>query len=545
MTRLILTLGCWLVALALIEAGWAAEPPKPAAEKPAPAQAKPEAAAEKPKPPAEKPQPPEAKPQPPAEKPQPPAEKPEAEGRAKAPAGQPAETHTVKPELLKIEVSLDGVFEAQTMTEIALRPESWSSFKVLKAVEHGRSVGQGDVLVQFDPKEIDKAVDDQRTGQKLAELTFKQAEIGLKILEQTTPMDVAAAERNKRHAEEDMARFFEIDRQMRRKSADQSLKSSEQSLEYQLEELRQLEKMYKADDLTEETEEIILKRQRDAVERYKWYLEMAKVDHEQTLKTDLPRQDESIRQMTEAIKLVTERAKATLPLQLQSQQIELEKMKVQRAQDEEKLQKLLADQALMTIKSPAEGVVYYGKCVRGQFSGGSSMAEKLRPGQSVAANSVLMTIVKPRPLIVRVTVPEKELHWIRSGLKATVQPVAYPDLRLAASVAGVNVIPEADGKFVAELRVNLDPQADAITPGMNCKVKLIPYLKQRTLTVPASAVKTDELDDQRHYVYLVDKDGKQKKQPVTVGKKTEDQVEILDGLVAGDKVLKQAPKEEP
>ena len=64
----------------------------------------------------------------------------------------------------------------------------------------------------------------------------------------------------------DLKRFLENDIDLTKRSAANSLKSSEQTLEYQLEELKQLEKMYKEDDLTEETEEIVLKRQRDAVE---------------------------------------------------------------------------------------------------------------------------------------------------------------------------------------------------------------------------------------------------------------------------------------
>ena len=42
---------------------------------------------------------------------------------------------------------------------------------------------------------------------------------------------------------------------------------------------------------------------------------------------------------------------------------------------------------------------------------------------------------------------------------------------------------------------------------------------------------------------LVPEEGKQRKQSVTIGKKTEEKVEILDGLVAGDKVLKEYPKD--
>ncbi|MHC4398934.1 MAG: HlyD family efflux transporter periplasmic adaptor subunit [Planctomycetota bacterium] len=529
MKRFQFALGLCFVALLLAAVDRPAETAepksKPAAAKPGPAKKKEPAAA--------KPEPAEAKPKALAVE-----SKPKVE--PKTSAAKPA-THTVEAGPLKIEISLDGVFVPQRMSEVSLRPESWTTFKVVEAVEHGQTVGRGDVLVRFDSKTIDRAVADGRTARRLSDLSFEQAEISLKILEQSTPMSIASAERSRQHADEDLARYREVGRRVRIRSAEESLKSAENALEYQMEELRQLEKMYEADDLTEETEEIILKRQRDTVERYKYYLEQARLSHEETLEFSVPRQDESIEHLTRSMVLSTEKTLATLPLELRRQEIELEKMKVQRTRDEEKLDKLLADQALMTVKSPAEGVVYYGKWSRGKWSGGATLAEKLRPGSSASANSVLMTIVSPRPLQVRVTVPEKDLHWIRRGSSGTIHPVAYPDVQAPASVSSINTTPAADGKFAAVLRVHLDDGAEGVMPGMNCKVKLVPYSKQRTLTVPVSAVKAD--DGRAHYVYLVDENGKSKKQPVTVGKKTEDKIEILDGVVAGDKVLKEAPKD--
>ena len=43
---------------------------------------------------------------------------------------------------------------------------------------------------------------------------------------------------------------------------------------------------------------------------------------------------------------------------------------------------------------------------------------------------------------------------------------------------------------------------------------------------------------------MLEKDGKPKKRAVTLGEKTDKQVEILKGLAEGDKVLLEAPKEE-
>ena len=468
-------------------------------------------------------------------------EKPKAEPE-KSPPAKPA-THTVKQEPLKIEVSLKGVFEAESMTEMVLRPDAWTTLKVLEAVEHGTRVKRGDVLVKLDLKAIDEAIADQRTSLHLAELALEQAEESLRMLEATTPLDLTAAERAGRIAEEDLARFLEVDRPMNEKSARFMLEGAQHSLDYEMEELRQLEKMYKADDLTEETEEIILKRQRHAVKRAEFSLEMAKIRCQQALETGLPRDEESIQDSTLRQQLARERAEATLPMALGKQQLELEKLKVEQARGEEKLEKLLADRAAMAVTAPADGIVYYGRCVRGKWTGAASVAEKLRRGGSILANEVFMTIVKPRPMVLRATVPEKDLHWIRPGLKGTGRPAAFPDVRLAVAVAEVDPIPSSDGSFEARIRVSLKKQAEALMPGMECSVELVPYLNKEALTVPATALGTDPLDDQKHYVWRVIKAGKQKKQRVVIGKKTDDRVEILKGLSEGDDVLQEYPKD--
>ncbi len=81
-------------------------------------------------------------------------------------------------------------------------------------------------------------------------------------------------------------------------------------------------------------------------------------------------------------------------------------------------------------------------------------------------------------------------------------------------------------------------------PGMTCKVKLVSYLKKDAISVPLKAVATDEMDEQKHFVYVQPKTGKPRKQAVTLGQKTEKQVEILKGLAEGDKILAEAPKDE-
>ncbi len=527
---------------------WAAEEPKkeavkkPAAEKQAEPEKKVEA--EKKAEPAKKEEPKEKAEAKPAETK--PTAKPESKPAESKPAAKPAEskpaTHTVKAGLLKIDLELSGVFVAQTMNLVELRPKSWSTFKVVKAVEHGEEVEKGDVLVEFETDKIDEAIADQETTQELAALSFKQAELAIKLLETTTPIDLKMVERQKRMMEEDLKRFLEIDIALSKKSAEYSLKSSEETLEYQLEELKQLEKMYNADDLTEETEEIILKRQRNSVERAKFYLEMAKNRFDENINVYMPRDKESMLVSADLYELTMDRMKATLPIDLEREKIGFEKLKVQQKRDLEKFAKIKEDRKLMTIAAPASGIVYFGKCVRGKWSGASTVADKLRPGASASVGP-LMTIVSPRPLQIRSTVEEKSLHWVKKGMRGTVKPTAIPDGRATATVSEIDVILGVDSKYAATFRVSLNEEMDAIMPGMTCKVKLVPYLKKRTLVIPTKAMKTDELDDTRHYVQLVNDDGRNVKQAVTLGQKKGEIVEILDGLAKGDKILAEYPKD--
>ena len=70
-----------------------------------------------------------------------------------------------------------------------------------------------------------------------------------------------------------------------------------------------------------------------------------------------------------------ERAKITLPHRSKRQQLDMEKLRVQHARSAERLKKLLADRERLTVRSPVEGVVYYGKCTRGKFGDSQTLAE--------------------------------------------------------------------------------------------------------------------------------------------------------------------------
>lgn len=528
---------CWfgalaLFAFALMVAPASADPPaekKPAAAKKADKPAKKAANKDTKKPAAT---PAKKKDEPKKEEPK----KPE-EAKKAAPA-----THTVKKTLVKTTIELDGVLEAEKAEEVAVKPEEWTALSVLRAAPHGAYVRKGDVILELDPEKLDRAIADLRKDMEINSCSIKQAEEQLKALEKTVPMDMDAGARAAKLAQEDMDLYFNVDRPFSLKATDFSLRSVKEYVEYQEEELRQLEKMYKADDITEETEAIVLKRGRDAVDRARFQLESAKINYDQTLKYGIPRRDVEVREGTQRRLLEWERNKVVIPLELSKQRLEMDKLKMQRTQVEERMKRLLADRELLTVKAPIDGIVYYGKITRGRTSDANAFAEALRPKGGISPQQVVMTVVQPRPMCIRANFGEGDLHDMRPNLKGIATPPSFPDLHLPVTVETTSDIPVSPGAFETKLSVKLEGGTKLLMPGMTCRIKLIPYLKKDALTVPPSAIVTDEVDDQKQSVEVLQKDGSIKSCPVTVGRKTDKQVEILSGISEGDQVVIEPKK---
>lgn len=474
-----------------------------------------------------------------------PASKKAGAAPPKPEASKPSEpsTYKVKKRLFKVEVTLDGVFEAKNSAEVVLRPREWSDLEVLRAVEHGTAVKQGELLASLETEKIDKVIADLERDLVQARLTLKDAEVALQLARANGPLELAAAERSKRNIDQDLANFVKTDRPMMERTVNFMVKMSEDMLAYEQEELRQLEKMYKADDLTEETEEIILRRTRDSVERAKFNLDRMKVERDEILKQTLPRAAEMVNLSAQRQAIEYQRSKVVLPLGARRLELSLERLKQEAARGKLRLNRLQEDRAAMTIKSPVDGNVYYGRCVRGKWVGGEMAGEKLRRGGRLTNNDVFMTVAEPRPLAVRVSVPEKQLRHVKAGLKGFVQPNISPDLKLTAIVERVSPVPSSSREFDTVLTVAMDDSAKALMPGMSCEARFVPFYKAETLAVPLAAVGSDELDPRKQYVALPGKDGKPEKKPVTLGERADKYVEVLKGLTEGTEILAEYPKD--
>jgi multidrug efflux pump subunit AcrA (membrane-fusion protein) len=448
-------------------------------------------------------------------------------------------TYTIVRGALKSKVQLDAVVEAVDMAPVKLETKAWTDLTVLEAAPHGARVKKGDLLIRLDTEKLKDQIDDLEQDRPASAVALELTQAEWESLMETMPLKLESAKRLQRQSAEDMAYFEKTGRSLKEKGAAYNLKGAEQRLEGAKEELAQLEKMYKADDLTEETEEIILKRQRFAVEFATFGLESTRQSTEQSLKTSIPREYETLKSQKRDQELALALAEQTLPKTLTKKKLDLEKAKRDSKKSEKKLADFKRDLELAVVRAPMDGIVYYGACENGKWLTGAAMTKKLLPSGKLSANEVFITVVNPEKLVLKSVVPESDLSQVKVGLEGKAAPVAAPDSKFPVRLEQLGDIPLPAGGFEARLSFEKGPNGLRLVPGMNCKVNFGEPKKTDALVAPKDAV---FMEGKQAYVFIAKGDEKPEKRKVKTGESDGKMIQLLSGVSDGDKILSQKPE---
>ena len=460
---------------------------------------------------------------------------------AAAPAEEPkpAGPATVAAEKGRFEVVLEvkGDFEPVDGVVVQFKPEQWAQpLEISRVVTHGARVNAGDSLVEFDTEKLDRAIADLDLA--IGEKTLELARRALPVTEALLPLELAETEREAKAASEDLARYLAIGRGLAEETARFRLRSVGEQLKYSKEELRQLEKMYRDKDLTEETEEMILQRTRFEVESGEFNLRRAGIDTEAALEFEIPRRESTMRDAAEKAKLAAEKARAGAGLELEQKRLSLAKAERDRAEAVRKMRDLRQDRAGVPVKAPRAGLAYMGRLHEGAWTTGLVSAKAI-VGQAVPPGDMVFTIVDPDRVAFHAKVDEKDFHLLAPGLAGRVEPTGRPEEEVAIAVDAVAPVPR-DGKFDVRFAVTVPPGGTKPLPGMTGSARCTVHARPDAVTLPASAVFRD--DDGKRIVWIPGAEGAAAaKRVVRTGRSGNGRVEILEGVAAGEKVLAARP----
>jgi RND family efflux transporter MFP subunit len=189
--------------------------------------------------------------------------------------------------------------------------------------------------------------------------------------------------------------------------------------------------------------------------------------------------------------------------------------------------------------------------VRAPFSG-VAISKDAQPGEMISPVSAgggftrtgIGTIVDMSSLEVEVDVNETYINRVSNRMKVESVLDAYPDWRIPSHV--ITTIPSADRqKATVKVRIGFDQLDPRILPDMGVKVSFLrdaPAPGQAAVVpralVPKTAVRTA---DGRSVVFVL-KEDRVERRAISVGLENGDQVEVISGVSAGERVVVEAPQ---
>ena len=442
--------------------------------------------------------------------------------------------HTVRRGALTPVHTLPALLQPAREVELKLRPDHFQGELRLAAVAaHGREVKAGDVLLAVDPKPLQKQIAAAEHETRLSKAQLAKAEADAPLGAQADALERAQAERAVADAETELKTFDEVTGKHLIQQAELSVKMSEDSLQDQTEELDQLLKMYKSEDLTNATAEIVVRRARRTVERIKVHLQMAQ--EELRVTKDVRHPQERVKRVhdLEGDRQRLASLKVAQALSAVQREVELAKARAALAEDEETLARLKADLEAMTLRAPFDGRVFHGQLEQGQWTSPRVspqlvVGEKLQPGQ------VYLTLCA-KEVVARADVPEPDYFAVDAGMTAVVRPAAAPGKTSPGRIVSKSIVSVAEsGPPAFHARVELDAPRNDLFPGMKAKVVIRGRERRDVLLVPSEAV---QVTGDTAVVQLVSKDGKAAPKEVVLGGSDGRLTEVCEGLSEGDAVV--------
>jgi RND family efflux transporter MFP subunit len=181
--------------------------------------------------------------------------------------------------------------------------------------------------------------------------------------------------------------------------------------------------------------------------------------------------------------------------------------------------------ARAALQSAQEGVAYTE--IRAPYAGVVTRRD-VEVGETVAPGTPLMSGLSLRYLRVTVDVPQSAVEEVRRIRKAAVY---VGGRRIEASK--LTIFPEAaSASNTFRARLELPENAADLYPGMYVKVAFVVGEAQRLLVPVASVVERGEVTA----VYVVDANGTTSLRHLRLGHRFADEVEVLAGLAAGERV---------
>lgn len=433
---------------------------------------------------------------------------------------------TVRAAPLTVTIDDDGFLEAAQVRRLKVATEVWNGPLIVSEIAASDlPVEAGVVLARFDSPKLVKwirglheALDHARfrlgvVNDELAALRRGQA---LRLERDTQDLDKALKDWEHYQA-------FVVEQRTRRVNND--LQRAENALNVAETEFTQLDRMYRESRIADDTKDIVLERTRKTLATQREATELARREHKQFFARELPNEKQDWQRNLERRRQDLDTLRAAQVL-AERQKVD-EQAKAERAvrDAQEALDLALGDQQRLVVTAPFAGIFKHN---------GIEVGDTL--GDSAGKSTVFGDLHRGGPTQLRIGLPPPEAALLTVGDRVRVQvPDLGRDLDGEVIALGNLATRDAQGavRMSASIRVASDPR---VRPGLKARIRHQVTIPE-VLALPRAAITTHKGETTCE---VRTAEGVSERRVLMLGLGAGDQVQVLNGLVAGEVVVHAA-----
>lgn len=164
---------------------------------------------------------------------------------------------------------------------------------------------------------------------------------------------------------------------------------------------------------------------------------------------------------------------------------------------------------------------------------GTIIEKKIAVGDQVTDQTPLYRVANLERVWVMANAFERDMGYLSVGQSATVTLKAYPNRKFQGVVTWVSQVLDEKTRTLA-VRVELDNSEKLLKPGSFARVLVRAPMQEISVTVPPTAVQRQNKDQ---IVFVDEGNGLYQRRLIKTKLRTANEVEVVEGLKAGEKVV--------
>ena len=433
----------------------------------------------------------------------------------------PVSAHAIVETSYPLTLEATGIVQSELVSPIASKVMA----RVKSVLVHeGDHVHRGQPLILLDARDLDASILQANAGLRAANAGYDSARIVAHMETSMSTARIAEAQskigQSEAALEAAMARLQLVQagpRPQEREQAVLAVAQAKTNLILAESNMKRMAELYRGDAISAHQYEQYKSQYEIARAQFDTVQQGKSIADEGSRTEDIRAAQQAVRQAEAAVQEANAGLKSAQASAMQTdvRKQEIKSAQAQIGQSQAALQMARIAQDYATISAPFDGIV-----------------QKRLADPGVMANpGVLLMTIQGGPLRLEATVPESSLTSVIKGASI---PVTFDALQSHKFIGHVvEIAPRGDpGSHTFVVKIGL-PLGSGVSVGMFGRAHFTTGMEKRLIVPASSLIEREAL----HYLYVVDEGHIARLRMVTVGDPVEDQVPILSGLNAGERVI--------